>query len=85
MGSTSGYLTAMVFGLYINSDDVKALYSHSRILWLICPLIVYWISRAWLIAGRGGMSDDPVVFAIKDRQSYYVGALAAAIVVLATG
>src|SRR5262249_415335 len=66
MGSASGYMTALVLGLYINSEDVKALYTHPDLLWLICPLILYWISRAWVIARRGAMNDDPVVFAIRD-------------------
>jgi 4-hydroxybenzoate polyprenyltransferase len=85
MGSASGYITALVLGLYINSEDVKALYVHPEILWLICPLILYWISRAWLVARRGQMDDDPVVFAIRDKTSYAVGILLAIIIVLAIG
>lgn len=85
MGSASGYITALVLGLYINSEDVKLLYAHPNILWLTCPLILYWVSRAWLIARRGRMDDDPVVFAIKDRASYAVGVLAAIIIVFAIG
>jgi 4-hydroxybenzoate polyprenyltransferase len=83
MGSASGYMTALVMGLYINSEDVNALYAHPEFLWLICPLILYWISRAWLIARRGGMHDDPVVFAIKDKASYAVALLTAIILVFA--
>jgi 4-hydroxybenzoate polyprenyltransferase len=85
MGSASGYITALVLGLYINSEDVKSLYAHPELLWLICPLILYWISRAWIIARRGAMDDDPVVFAVTDRTSYAVGIVAAIIVVLAVG
>lgn len=80
MGSASGYMTALVLGLYINSEDVKSLYAHPQRLWLICPLILYWISRAWLVARRGDMNNDPVIFAIKDKASYAAG-LAAAIVI----
>ncbi len=85
MGSASGYMTALVLGLYINSEDVKALYAHPEILWLICPLILYWISRAWLVARRGRMHDDPVIFAIRDKASYVVGVLALIIIVFAIG
>ena len=85
MGSASGYMTALVLALYINSEDVRALYRHPQLLWLICPLILYWISRAWLVARRGGMDDDPVVFAIKDKASYAVGVLAAILLILAAG
>jgi 4-hydroxybenzoate polyprenyltransferase len=83
MGSASGYMTALMLALYINSEDVRPLYAHPEFLWLICPLILYWISRAWLVARRGGMDDDPVVFAIKDKASYAVALLAAIIFVFA--
>lgn len=85
MGSASGYLTALVLGLYINSEDVKALYAHPEFLWLICPLILYWISRVWLVARRGYMNDDPIIFAIKDKTSYAVGLATVIIVLFAMG
>ena len=71
MGSASGYITALVLALYINSDKVRILYKRPEILWVICPLILYWVSRAWLIARRGQENDDPVVFAIKDLDLRY--------------
>jgi len=84
MGSASGYITALVLALYINSDDVKILYQHPEMLWVICPLILYWISRAWLIARRGQMHDDPVVFAIKDPSTYVIALLAGVTFMFAT-
>jgi hypothetical protein len=45
------------------------LYRHKRALWLICPLMLYWMSRVWLLTARGQMLDDPVVFAARDRIS----------------
>jgi hypothetical protein len=36
---------------------------------LIGPLLLFWISRAMMLASRRQMDDDPVVFAIKDRTS----------------
>lgn len=85
MGSASGYITALVLGLYINSEDVKSLYARPEILWLICPLVLYWVSRAWLIARRGQMDDDPLIFAVKDKSSYTVASLVAIIILLAIG
>ena len=84
MGSASGYVTALVLALYINSNNVKILYKHPEILWFICPLILHWISRAWLIARRGQMHDDPVVFAIKDVSTSVIAIITALIVFLAT-
>ncbi|MGH8032297.1 MAG: UbiA family prenyltransferase [Luteimonas sp.] len=72
MGAASGYLAVLVFALYINSPESVALYRHPQALWLICPMLLYWISRAWMVAHRGGMHDDPVVFAVTDRVSQAV-------------
>jgi len=58
--------------LYINSPESQSLYRHSKPLWLLCPLILYWISRVWLLTVRGQMHDDPVVFALRDRISMLV-------------
>jgi hypothetical protein len=55
--------------LYINAPEVQALYHRPEILWGICPVLLYWISRVVLWAHRGEMKDDPVVFAMRDRTS----------------
>lgn len=72
LGGASGYLAVLVFALYINSPESLALYRHPQVLWLICPMLLYWISRVWIKAHRGGMDDDPVVFAVTDRISQIV-------------
>jgi len=82
LGVASGYCTVLVMALYINSMDATALYHHTRPLWLICPLLLYWISRIWLLTTRGEMPDDPVVFALRDRISLLVLCLAVAIVLI---
>ena len=74
-------LAVLVLALYINSTASELLYRHPSVLWLLCPLLLYWISRAWLIAHRGDMHDDPVVFAVSDRTSRLVLALSVAIVI----
>ena len=51
-GTASGYAAVVVFSLYINSHDVVALSPSGR-MWLIVPLMILWISRVWLLAGRG--------------------------------
>lgn len=81
MGTTAGYLAVLVFCLYIESAGT-AIYSEPRILWLIAPVLLYWISRVWLLTHRGEMDDDPVKFAITDRWSWLcavaIGGVAAA-------
>lgn len=73
MGTASGYGAVLVTALYINDAAVLDLYSRPYLLWPVCPLLLYWVSRIWLKTGRGEMHDDPLVFAIKDRQSQLIG------------
>jgi 4-hydroxybenzoate polyprenyltransferase len=80
MGVTSGYLAVLVLALYLNSPQVARLYAHPRLLWLVCPLLLYWIAHMWFLAHRGHIEDDPIVVAARDPASYVVGALIALIV-----
>ena len=82
LGVAAGYCTVVVMALYINSTDSQLLYRHNKPLWLICPLLLYWISRVWLLTTRGQMHDDPVVFALRDRLSLVVLALLGLVVML---
>jgi 4-hydroxybenzoate polyprenyltransferase len=75
MGSSSGYLSVLVLALYINSDQVVALYRVPLLLWLVCPLLLLWIGRMWLRAYRGQIHEDPIVAAVRDPLSYLLGAL----------
>jgi 4-hydroxybenzoate polyprenyltransferase len=83
MGVASGYLAVLVLALYISSATAKVLYGRYEVMWFLCPLLLYWISRIWLVAHRGRMPDDPVVFAINDRASRILVALMAALIVVA--
>lgn len=74
-GSASGYISVLVLALYVSSNEVAQLYSDPRIIWLGCPLLLYWISRIWLLARRGLVHDDPLVFAMRDKVTYILGAL----------
>ncbi|ATB28935.1 UbiA family prenyltransferase [Melittangium boletus] len=82
-GVASGYLAVLVLALYITSKEVTVLYSHPERLWLLCPVMLYWVGRVWLLAHRGEVNEDPLVFALKDKVSYAVGAIAAGILLLA--
>jgi 4-hydroxybenzoate polyprenyltransferase len=75
MGSSSGYLSVLVLALYINSDQVVALYRTPLLLWLVCPLLLLWIGRMWLMAYRGQIHEDPIVATVRDPLSYLLGAL----------
>lgn len=83
LGGAAGYLSVLVLALYINSPESLALYSQPQALWLLCPLLLYWISRAWSLVQRGRMHDDPLVFAFSDRVSLAIGALFVLVIVVA--
>lgn len=72
-GVSAGYLAVVVLTLYLASPDVVALYKHPTRLFPTGMLLLYWVTRMWLLAGRGQVHDDPVVFALKDRASYLIG------------
>lgn len=82
MAMSASHAAVLVLALYIASDDVQQLYHRPSVLWLTCPLLLYWSTRMLMKAHRGVMTDDPIVFAVTDRVSQGVG-LAIAGVVLA--
>ncbi len=75
LGASSGYLSVMVLALYIHDQVTAALYAQPEVIWLACPLLLFWITRVWMLTHRGQMHDDPVVFAVRDRVSLIVGVL----------
>ena len=82
-GTSSAYAAVVVFMLYIARPDVTELYRHATRLWLIVPLLIYWLNRVWLLASRGELDDDPVIFAMRDGMSLAVGAAVAGVALLA--
>ena len=75
MGGASGYLSVLVLALYINSEQVVVLYRRPVLLWLACPLLLFYTGRMWLLAYRGEIHEDPIVATVRDPASYLVGAL----------
>ncbi len=82
-GTSSAFAAVVVFALYINIQEVITLYRRPAVLWLIMPLMILWLCRVWLLASRGNLNEDPLVFALTDRMSLLIGAASAAIVVMA--
>ncbi|HKB97701.1 MAG TPA: UbiA family prenyltransferase [Terriglobales bacterium] len=83
LGVGSSFSAVVIFSLYVQSQDVRLLYSSPEFLLLLCPIVLYWLSRNWLLAHRGELKEDPVTLAIRDPISYGV-ALAAALVIAAS-
>lgn len=84
LAAAAGFNAVTVFALCISSDNARQLYAHPKVLWLICPLLMYWIGRALMMAHRRYMDDDPIVFAMKDRPSLVILALVSALALIAS-
>jgi 4-hydroxybenzoate polyprenyltransferase len=82
-GTASAYASIVIFALYINNPEVGQLYRHPHRLWLMTPVLLWWLSRIWLKASRAELEEDPVVFALTDRASLLAGLLMAAIAIFA--
>lgn len=70
LGSASGLVSVMVLALYVGGEDVSSLYRRPQLLWLLCPVVLVWIGRLWLLTYRGSLRLDPIVFALEDKASY---------------
>ncbi len=75
LGSSAGYLSVMVLALYIHDQSTAHLYHYPELIWLACPILMFWITRIWILTHRGEMNDDPIIFAMRDRISLIVGVL----------
>ena len=82
-GSASGYSAVLVFAFYINSEAARQHYNHPEVIWLICPLLLYWINKLWLNSQRREINDDPVIWAMTNRVSRGIAVLCALLLLLA--
>ena len=71
-GTGAGYMAALVMALYIQDSHTVELYRTPEFIWLACPLLLFWICRAWFVAYRGQMHEDPILFTLHDRVSWLV-------------
>ncbi len=84
LGGASGYISVLVLALYINDAASGTLYHSQQWMWAACPLLLFWLSRVWLLAHRGQMHDDPIVFALRDNVSRWIGFALVLVFALAT-
>ena len=83
-GVSASLCAILILFLYVTNDAYPiGAYAHPYWLWLIGVWVFLWFARVWLLTHRGELNDDPVLFAVRDRWSYVLGALAAATFVLA--
>ena len=79
LAAAAGFNAVTVFALYVSSESVHNLYRYPKVLWLICPILMYWLGRVLMMAHRRLMDDDPIIFALKDWNSVLAFSLIGAI------
>jgi sterol desaturase/sphingolipid hydroxylase (fatty acid hydroxylase superfamily) len=83
LGPASGYMAVLTFCLYTNAQDVLYLYRTPGLLWGICLVLLYWVTRLWFLARRRLLHEDPILFATHDRVGYVCGAVVLVFLALA--
>ena len=66
MGIGASLCSVVVFGLFINTDEMQSRYESPQLMWLVGLCLLYWLGRIWIKTARGEMHDDPLVFALQD-------------------
>ncbi|MFL6307860.1 MAG: UbiA family prenyltransferase [Candidatus Sulfotelmatobacter sp.] len=84
IGTSSALAATVILALYLNSREVQTLYARPEVLWLLCPLLLYWFSRNWVLVLRQKINDDPLVFVFRDRVSQVLSVVVLIIVAAAT-
>lgn len=82
-GTASAFAAVVVFANYISGSDVMALYHKPSMLWLVVPMMLLWLCRVWLLAARGELNEDPVVFALTDKLSLLIGGIVVLLALMA--
>ncbi len=83
IGISLGYMSVFIMGQYINSPLVTQYYNHPKFIWLLFPLLTFWLGRLWILASRGEVNEDPLIFTIKDTTSLLVVAVSVIILIAA--
>lgn len=84
LGGSTGCIAVLVMALYFNSPQVLLLYKCPQALWLLCPMLLYWVGRVWLKTWRGEMEEDPILFTVSDRASRFLIVVAGLTMAVAT-
>ena len=80
MGYSSSLMSVLVLALYIAQPEIRSLYPSPHFLWILCIILFYWVTRLWIKANRGEITDDPLDFVLRDAATYYCGGFCLALV-----
>jgi 4-hydroxybenzoate polyprenyltransferase/phosphoserine phosphatase len=75
LGLATGVGSILMMVLFLIHDAFDRPYGNPQWLWTFPAALFLWNARIWLVAQRGELNDDPVVFAIKDRLSWVLAGM----------
>lgn len=82
-GIVSGFVSILVFALYIYGSESVHYYHRPKFLWGVLFCMLYWITKIWFKGARGLVQDDPVKYALRDKESLILGASTMIFLILA--
>ena len=77
----SGISSIILFSVYLKSEKVINLYYNPNFLFLIIPIMICWLVRIFIITKNGKMSDDLILFVLKDKITWLCALLTFSILV----
>lgn len=83
-GIAAGYVSVFVIALYSTTPEAALTFRTPEMLWLICPLVMYAISKAWMLASRGEMDEDPMLFGVRSATSRRIAVVTLCLLLLAS-
>jgi len=82
LGITFSIGALIIFSLYLSIVIIpEAIFQSAERLWFAVPLMLVWSLRIWLLAARGHLDEDPLLFALKDRFSLVFASLMSIIII----
>ena len=82
-GVASSFCSIIIFMLYVNEIS-QTMDRNLSALMTSSVILLFWISRIWVLVSRGEVDQDPVLFAVRDKMSYLLGALVGVFVYIST-
>jgi 4-hydroxybenzoate polyprenyltransferase/phosphoserine phosphatase len=83
-GAASAMAALQIMILYVANEAAPSrLYTHGAWLYVAPAALAVWLVRIWMLSHRRMLKDDPVVFALRDRWSWAIGAVIAAAIIAA--
>jgi len=75
LGLSTAAGAVLIMILYLTEEAFEAaFYGRPVLLWFMPAVLLLWLGRIWLLAGRDELDDDPIWFAVRDNINLILGA-----------